>query len=1635
VLPILHINNYLKAIGVFFFFFYSSFLVQAQDENAQELPFTNEQSQLVSQLENVLNISLRKDSRTYTRGVDDRIKRGAIPLDRLDTVVAVLNLFHRENLNYNYYETYLDGLFALTDHHSGDELFFNWHTLVLRFTTTIQRRNLKNLEQLLIAGAGFFSEQRIHRGSTTNWYVRNPNFELFWENDQPMFRFPVSDLIAVRREDSTAIFTTRGTFDPIAKIWYGNGGKIEWNTGDESEIVFCTLDTFTLDLTRSTYRIANAELTYPAYFGNQTVLGEVEDRVVFESAEQLRNYPRFYSYESVLEIADKIGPGIVYRGGFILRGTNVEGYGTTVQPAEILFHNNAGELSLKATSRNFSIRQGERLGGTSVNIAIYFDQDSITHPSVNFRYNIPDRLLQVQRGDRGLGKNPFFDSHRKVLVDAENIEWTIGTDSILVGKQHNIPLLTRRNAYFESFDYYDPAVYHSFQSIATTNSLAKIKVHCEKYNIRRMHSDDLAKVIDPRFETEIIVPLLVELMANGFIDYDPETRMVEIYDKVFHYANAFTGKTDFDYLRMQSDSETTNAIINLRDQSMEVNGLTSVLFSKPRQVGLRPLDGKISMFENRNMEFEGLILAGYGELAGSKFRFTYDRNFIEFDSLQTFTINIPTGELDSDGTPFISPLSTRIEDFDGVLMIDAPANKSGKRDIPMFPLLRASTHSKVYYGTDDSTSMYPRSEFFFEIEPFVLEGLDKLTQESVNFPGKLVSGGVFEDIEENLVIMDDQSLGFTFQTPEEGLDIYGGQGTFSNELKLSGSGLGGSGHLALEHTSIDAQDFMFSPKETTASAEVFELEEVRTPGKELPHVLGNNVSLIWRPKSDSLYVRAEDQPFAMFNGEYFMSPEIILSGNRLHGSGSFDWANGKLDAANMYYTAGQVFADTADFHIKAGEEGQFAFSSLNANANLDIDNQMAYFRSNSELASTSMPYVQYITSVNEFQWDMSAGQIDFKSDPGKLASFMSIHPNQDSLEFSGSVAEYSLVNNILSIKGVERIESGDAYIYPEEGLVFIEGDANMKELTNSTIVASRVNEHHIIENANVTVLGKYNFRGSGDYAYEVNGKMQTIHFNDIEARPRGISGQEIVSTHGSGSVLESDEFQIDPGLNFRGTINLDAFSRDLRFDGYARLNAKSLPRLHWFYINSDIDKEDVVINFTRSQTQDQHPVYSGLRVEREQSQLYPLIMNMPYSRRDRVLLDINGTLRYDPEEDAYHTKDSAFIASAGKMGNAMSLYDQLAFIDVSGELTIGRDLPYIEIKNFAQGVFRLDTSTHLFDMFVAIDFIVPDRVWDIMANDITANIMSLPDLQYRRLPHVKPALERIVKDERNLARINDELEFTGRIIYPRRPEERAVFSHIQMEWDPVFQSLVNREKLGIAYLGDKPVNKYINGYFEISEPRNGRDEMTLYIMSPGGATYYFNYSKNGVLRVHSSNSEINDIIENLKRNERFVKMEDGEFYEIIPAQARQVNFFVRRMEAPRDLRDAEMDRMQRELEALEAMEKDGETPPDDFFLEARPANIPLLEDSLQMNNTPDSLQQIQQPGGWLNEGPAIEKPQEEERGGWLNEAPASPKPENPPPGGWLNEGPASIPPPDSSNIKPPGGSGKNESVKENEGGG
>ena len=137
-----------------------------------------------------------------------------------------------------------------------------------------------------------------------------------------------------------------------------------------------------------------------------------------------------------------------------MQGTTVYGFGTQSRKSEVTFYNKQGELTYKGLSELFTIKREERIVGERVESTLYFEKDSIYHPSVNLRFDIPEKKLSLSRGQRGSDRNPFTNSFHQINIDSEELEYFVEKDSIYIGKK-SIGFAKVAPSSFESLKYFE----------------------------------------------------------------------------------------------------------------------------------------------------------------------------------------------------------------------------------------------------------------------------------------------------------------------------------------------------------------------------------------------------------------------------------------------------------------------------------------------------------------------------------------------------------------------------------------------------------------------------------------------------------------------------------------------------------------------------------------------------------------------------------------------------------------------------------------------------------------------------------------------------------------------------------------------------------------------------------------------------------------------------------------------------------------------------------------------------------------------------------------------------------------------------------------------------------------------------
>jgi hypothetical protein len=1389
--------------------------------------------------------------------------------------------------------------------------FEQWHECFDGvFSEFLKTRKFEPIKRFLNFSTDFMGSNSLFlEYNAITWQADNRDYVWKFENNTPSVTWKKVKLTASFKKDSIEIKDTKGSFFPAVNQWVGSNAKVTWERFKNNDIA-CELSNYTIDMSKGFYHADSAKLHYPALLESD-VTGSFDDKVNFSKSGNEDTYPRFESFEKRLKI-NNIGKNIGYEGGFRLYGLTVYGYGTKEQRAHLTVANGkTGERALRSAALQFAIRKGESVLSETAETAIYFGKDSIYHPSVNFQLDIGKNVLQLTRGTRASQRNPFFDSYHHVNMDMGKIKWLFDNDSLILGDRNPGYSVNAKNALFESFEYFSENDYEKFQNIATRNPLTVLKMYAQKVDKRKLNADEAMQQINAKMDASMVQSLISDMVAGGFINYDPEKNEIELKDKIFHYSLANQKKVDYDVLRFKSETKDENAFFTLKDTIIKINGVKSVELSAKQRIRIIPRGDEVRLKHNRDFDFDGRIYAGYGVMHGKQHHFNYAPFEIQMDSLRYLDLYLKTGQ-DAYKRPIASAINSRIEHLRGVLLIDAPSNKSGREDIKMFPSFQSKDNSYVFYDakeTQDST--YKRDSFYFKLDRFNLDNLDSLTRQQLNFKGTMVSARIFPDFKETLTLQPDSSLGFVNRSTE-GYAAYDGKGNFKGEVALNNKGFTGKGLLSYLDAKINSKDIIFRPKQTTASAESFDMAENRS--RNVPKITAPGVQINWIPQRDSMYLTVRgDTSFKFFpEGDYKMRKTIIVTPSGVKGIGDFEWEKGLLRSKQFAFNSHQVAADTMQLSIKVLNKAfseQLALDTKNLKGDIDFDKKIGKFKSNSDREFTVMPGIKYKTTVNEFQWLLDDELIQFL--PRGEALFACTDPDQENLDFLGQKATYDLKVNNLKVGGVDHITSCDAYIYPNEQKTQIELGGKMSTLENARIECDTVTKHHVIKRATVNIKGRKNYTAIGFYEYNIAGREQEIKFDNIIGQRvgKGSMSEKRTETQATGTVSANDTFLIDQKTTFKGTISLFSASKNLRFEGFAKLMHENLPDHQWFTVNSLSDKSDLALRYSAPKNEDGEPLHTGIFLSKENSEAYPRVMMPLHYRKDRPIIDFKGVFKYKNLTDELVFGDSSRVFETDNRGNKLVYDNRTGYINADGKLMLGTGLTSMKLlaagrakTNFqspseaASDSNGVKGSLLTLEAMIGIDMHVPDKLLKIMAADVQVGTFDAPDADYRKDDFTEKALLEFVKEDKDYNKVVGEMKSRLLTIPDKYNKFSFLIGRATLRWNPELQSFVSYgTKTDIQSILGININKKMTTLLEFKMPANEDDRVYIYVKTANDMLYFFGYQK-GILEMVSTNPRFEEEFNKIKPKERVKKNEDGTVIEFAWGELAKAEMFVKRVQ-------------------------------------------------------------------------------------------------------------------------------------------
>jgi hypothetical protein len=1353
---------------------------------------------------------------------------------------------------------FLKGLDAFLATGQPEERFTAWTQILEKLADS---KNSRNFTTFLDQTVKLFEGNLLYESPSTSWRASKPDYRFHYDT-VPVILFQTIDLVCVSNRDSLAIYQTRGRYYPLTNRWLGSGGIVDWRrAGLDPNQVFAKLGDYEIQMKFSKYSADSAEFFNRKYFSS-SLLGQLTDKVQADVEEEKASYPRFHSYESVIGIRN-IFKDIDFYGGFAMEGARVIGFGDRDRDAMVTFRKDGREF-VTARSKNFVIRP-DRINAGIASVTIHHDEDSIYHSGLQLKYIDELKELALTKDERTTVISPWFDSYHKIEIYCEALYWKTG-QGVMSFEVMRGPGLEGK-AVFESDNYYTLERYERLRGIDELNPLNVIRSYIDRHKTREFTLDEIVRYMQK--PPDQVEGMLLLLSARGFILYDMDDKKAVVKDKLIHYVDANNGKADYDIIYFNSSvSDRSNATLNLENFNLKMFGIDRVLLSDSQQVYIYPRNGEVVMQKDRNFSFSGKVEAGLFDFYAKGCSFDYGNFRLSMPDIDTMEFYTRGNKKDPKTQEYpMVKVRSHLTDFFGELLIDAPDNKSGRRELKEYPIFTNKDTARVDWDKNYvHNGVYDKERFYFEVLPFTFRSLDLINPDTIRFDGYLTSAAIFPVIREPLKIRPDYSLGFEKSTPPEGLPVYDGRGTFISRIDLSNQGLMGDGTLLYLTSTSVSDNFIFFPDSMRAVAKTFTVAE-QIAAVEYPAVTGDSVRELWLPGHDSMSIVTTKKEMAMYKDQSTFAGTLSLTSGGMSGQGTIKIR----DAEIKQHTFDALIAN---FRIRSYDLAALTISTKNYRTHFDFDLRRGEFKSNLGISRIEFPFNQYICSMDRFDWMIDNEEITLmnesaqSSTEGKSLSdlidvgytgseFISVSPVQDSLRFFALRARYNLKTNVINAEEVKIIKVADAAIFPDSGKVRILKDARIEILRNANIIANTSTRYHNFYRADVSVASRHKFDAKGFYDYiDLSGQRQQIYFSRISVDTSG-------TTFAKGNVSDSMQFRLCPQIAFTGDILLDAPQRFLTFDGGFRPLVDCPPVYpHYVRFTAPVDPQHVSlpvdpqpVNITREK------VIAGLMMSNTQGRIYPVFFEKPGSFSDSVMIDASGQITYNDASTEFR------IVPAGQSGQAVINGPTLSLntmnCQMSGNGPVRTGMVSGNMKMEAWGTINhyiLPDSTSM-RVAIALSFPFNDQASEKFV--LQLNAINLQGVTLLTTPY--GTAMNYLADKQNLNNHRIEIEQFGR--FRRFPDElkRTLFlAEVKMSWDSAAKAWVSYGPIGIGSIGDQLVSRYVDGKIEFAKKRNG-DDFTIFLKLTDRDWYFFNY-RNNIFQTISSNLEYNDLIIQSQQN-------------------------------------------------------------------------------------------------------------------------------------------------------------------------
>jgi len=1018
----------------------------------------------------------------------------------------------------------------------------------------------------------------------------------------------------------------------------------------------------------------------------------------------------------------------------------------------------------------------------------------------------------------------FEDSFHQVSISADL--GVLHTDSQvmdffrLAGKSQN-------PAWVESFDFYDADRLDGQQGILTYDPMRILYNHLSAIKRSQANLYDIAAATkkDPQW----MRGGFQQYKHAGYLNFDDQTSEVSFTRLGRHYAQVKFAQKDFDRFYVPSFGgmlarDTANISVDLAQQKLVIRGIKEVMVSDSLKANFIPSNNQIVFGQGRDFDFMGEIKIGNYRFRGQGFRFNFNDYSINLPKIDSITF-VRKGTNRELGGQF------RYEA--GHILLAPPNNKSGRKGLAAYPKLTIPKGVISYFDEPWRAQGVYSQKHFFQVPRIEL---DSLTQKEITFEGSFISNGIFPTLKSSLVLMPDQTFGFSYNQKLP-LSIYQSKALYQlkSPLTMNKVGLSASGTMQLGSLSLTQKESHFYPDSLIASGLNASME-----GKGYPSMQVGEHRFTWAPSEDSLWIYPIKQSFLLYGKEAQLAGALGMHQKRVFGIGNLILQDGVMDS-DLFRFDSQSWS-AADASLKIGKQmSLFAPAVLMSKVSLEAN--MASHRvlirpAKGELGTQiTFPYISYQSSLSEATWDLTNQRLLLAGKAGfELTSLDSSGASSGSM-IRASTANYDLKAQYLALSGVKEVEVGPALLFPDKGILGIQKDGAFKPFIGAKALLDAKNKRHYLADLKIIEGNSKGWKGEANYQFpRSDGDTVSVALRNFQ-----FEGKSHVTAEGL--LAEKTPLRFSKHQQFKGEVSLDTRNPNLNFKGFIR-PVIGLPnfRAAWIpFENAKGEEPHLVLN---KDLRDEagRPITAGIFIN-AQNKLYPTFLSPHSDDLDPVLFQAEGDVI--ESNDRYEVK--------GKSSD-MQLFIDKHRVEAQGpiQLFTGNQ----SIRAFGNLVMSTDSLLPRLDTWLSLQFPYPAKLLKVMGDrmlkyQLDQGIQSDPaddpekrDAYLRRVDQVlgKAVAEpmRTKMDQVHIALDKVAPEFSNSIN----------FSNVSWVWSPNTSSFYSVGGIPLVNVGPVDINAAIRGYMEVVK-KPSKEEFYGYWELSEDLWYYFAYF-NGELGVYSS---------------------------------------------------------------------------------------------------------------------------------------------------------------------------------------